>query len=163
MVNLAIVCSVLVVLPFLLSALHNGWRKPEEPTLVAYRYFATFNMLLAGIFVGGRMFLNGPQAAIISGWAYSPMFHLYGIALFSMSIMAFFTLYRRNAIMLAPAICWSVFLLLSTVSHVVELEHHEIGAVNIIYVHIIYNLVVSGVLLYYIYQLRTWLAYARAE
>jgi len=151
MTNLAVVCALLLILPFLLSYIHTSFNKKVPAQLLTYRYFMTFNMILAGVFVAGRMFLAGHQAAAITGWNYSPIFHLYGIAVLSMALMGAITVYSRKIIMLSPAICWSFFLILSTISHLYQLTYHQIADVNIIYVHIIYNVLVTAIMLRYVY------------
>ena len=146
MTNLIAICAVLVILPFLLAYIHVGAKKGMHITVKYYRYFAFFNVVLSAIFVASRMFLVGPKAAAISGWAYSPIFHLYGIALLSIALMALVTLFRNERMMLAPAICWTFFLVLSSVSHLLQVQAHEIKDVQIILVHVGYNAIVSLIL-----------------
>ncbi len=154
MINLAVVCVVLLILPFLLGYIHTGINKKTKPVLIYYRYFMSFNMLLAALFVAARMILIGPQAAQISGWVYSPVFHLYGIAILSMAVMAAVSLYQNNRIILAPLICWLTFLVLSTFSHVYEITRHNIADINIMYVHIAYYFITSVIMLRFLYLLK---------
>jgi len=151
MKNLAAVCAVLIILPFLLGYIHAGSKKGFQSTVLYYRYFVFINVVFSALFVAGRMFLAGPEAAAISGWAYSPVFQLYGIALLSMALMGLFTVLKQERIMLAPAICWSIFLMLSSISHLYQVYFHAIKDVNIILVHVTYNIVVSGILARYIF------------
>ena len=151
MINLSIVCLVLLGLPFMLGYIHLGANKKTPALIIYYRYFMTFNMILAGFFVTGRLLFDGRHAAQISGWAYSPLFHLYAIAILSMVLLGLLTVYSRKIIMLAPAICWSAFLLLSMIFHVYNIIYHVINDVNIIMVHIVYNIMVSVIMLRFIY------------
>lgn len=156
MSNLIIICSILLLLPFMLSYIHVGANKKTPARFIYYRYFMTFNMILAGLFVAGRMFINGRGAAATSGWLYSPMFKLYGIAILSMVILALLTLFVRSILMIAPAIVWTVFLLLSSLSHLHQIRHHEIAVANIIIVHVIYNLTISIIMLRYVLQIMNY-------
>ncbi len=150
MKNLAAVCAVLVALPFLLGYIHVGSKKNFRSTIIYYRYFAFINIVLSAFFVAGRMFMVGPEAAAISGWAYSPVFHLYGIALLSVALMGLLTLFKRERIMVAPAMCWSIFLVISSMAHLYQINLHEIKDVNIILVHVVYNFVVTIILWRYV-------------
>jgi len=151
MKNLAAVCIVLISLPFVLGYIHAGSKQGFQSTVLYYRYFVFFNMVFSAIFVAGRMFMVGPEAAAISGWAYSPVFHLYGVALLSMALMGLFTVFKPDRIMLAPAMCWSIFLILSSISHLYQIYSHAIKDVNIILLHVTYNIVVTGILARYIF------------
>jgi len=153
MIPVSVTCLALLLLPFILGYIHTGINKRVQPVLIYYRYFMTLNMIIAGLFVTSRLFIQGEQAAQISGWAYSPIFHLYALAVLSMVIMGFMTVYSRKIIMIAPAICWSVFLILSTISYIYQLTQHLIADVNIISVHIVYSLLVSLIMLRFISKL----------
>lgn len=155
MIGLSVICGILLILPFGLAFIHSCVNKRLMPPLLYYRYFMTFNMILASLFVTGRMFFDGPHAAAINGWAYSPVYNLYGVAIFSMAILALLTVYSRRIIMLAPAICWSAFLILSTVCHLYQLNHNHVYAVQAIYVHIIYNILVSLIMLRMVHRINT--------
>ena len=147
MKNLAAVCIVLLLLPFVLGYIQRGSKKGIHVVVTYYRYFVFINVILSAIFVSSRMFFYGPEAAAISGWTYSPIFHLYGIALLSMALMGLFTVFKDGRIMLAPAMCWSYFLVLSSISHVYQVYVHAIKDVSIILVHVGYNILVVLVLL----------------
>jgi len=150
MMNLAAVCGVLVILPFLLGYIHTGSKSGFHVTRIYYRYFAFINIVVSAFFVAGRMFLVGPKAAAISGWAYSPVFHLYGIALLSIGLMGLWALFKQDRMMIVPAVCWSIFLVLSSVSHLYQVDMHQIKDVSIILVHVAYNLAVAIVLMRFV-------------
>ncbi len=153
MKNLAIICAVLLVLPFLLGYIQRGSRKGISVTITYFRYFVFINVIFSALFVAGRMFFVGPEAAAISGWTYSPIFHLYGIAVASMALMGLFTLFKRDRIMLASAICWTYFLVLSSISHLYQVYTHQIKDVNIILVHVGFNVLVVLILLIFMSKL----------
>lgn len=111
-------------------------------------------MILAGAFVAGRMFFGGVQAAQIAGWAFSPIFHLYAIAVFSMVVLGAVSLFSRSSLLLAPAIIWSVFLLLSAITEIVEIQKHLLADVNIIILHIAYNSITVILMLFFMALLR---------
>lgn len=142
MLKLSITCAILLIIPFVFAYLHSRKNPRILTILLYYRYFMIFNMIIAGLFVTSRMFFDGPHAAEISGWAYSPIYRLYAASVFSMVIMAMLCIFSRRIILLAPAICWSAFLLLSTMLHIHELDRHLTNAIYSIYVHIAYNLLV---------------------
>lgn len=144
MVNFAVTCLILLSLPYLLGRIHARICTNLNSTIIYYRYFVIFNMILSGIFVIGRIFINSQIDMAL---------YLYIIAVLSMLVMAILTVFLRKSIMLAPAICWSIFLILSTILHVYQVQHHDIAEVNIIYVHIIYNLIVSCILILYIFKI----------
>ena len=156
MIPLTIVCVVLLVLPFIIGYFHLQSRTHAQPLTVYYRYFMLFNMLLSGFFVAARMYFDGQNAAAISGWAFTPMFSLYAVAIFSMAFMGLVTLYSNSKIMLAPAICWTVFLILSSMLHISQVVTHTISAadVAVIFVHIVYNAVVSFIMLRFLFLFR---------
>jgi hypothetical protein len=143
MKELAIICAVLMVLPFVLGYIQRGVSKEMATTITYYRYFVCINVIFSALFVAVRMFLQGPQAAASSGWAYSPVFHLYGVALLSVALMSCFTLFKQERIMVAPAMCWSFFLVLSSITHIYQIMAHDIKGIGIIWVHIIYNIAVT--------------------
>ena len=98
MKNLAIVCSVLLILPFVLGYIQCGFRKGIQVMVAYYRYFAFINVILSAVFVASRIFIEGPEAAAVSGWTFSPIFHLYSIALLSIALMGLFTLFKNDRI-----------------------------------------------------------------
>ena len=146
MKNLVIVCSVLLILPFILGYIQCGFRKGMHVTIAYYRYFVFINVILSAVFVASRIFIEGPEAAAVSGWTYSPIFHLYSIALTSIALMGLFTLFKDDRIILASAMCWSYFLVLSSISHLYQIEMHQIKDVRIILVHVVYNFLVTLIL-----------------
>lgn len=158
MINLILILSTLIVLPILLGYVHSSINKRVPAAIIIYRYFVFFNVVIAGLFVASRMFFNGTQAAQIAGWAYSPMFHSYSLAILSMTILALLTIFTRSHLILAPAICWSIFLLLSTIWHFYLLRHHGVSDMSIMYVHSVYDLISAVVMagfihpIYKIYQ-----------
>lgn len=147
MKNLTIVCAVMLLLPFLLGYIQRGSGDKSQATITYYRYFVFINVILSAIFVAGRLFFMGPEAAAVSGWTYSPIFHLYGIAVISMALLGLFTVFKRDRLMLASAMCWSYFLVLSSVSHLYQVYAHQIKNVDTIYVHVIYNAIVVLILM----------------
>lgn len=149
MISLSIVCLVLLLLPFLLGYIHQGVTKRVPAMILYYRYFMLCNMVLAGLFVSARMFFDGQTAAQTSGWAFSPLYHLYAIAVLSMVVLALVTLFSRKSIMLAPAILWSAFLLLSVVANAFEIARGAITIPGIMVVHIIYGFAASIIMLSY--------------
>ena len=126
------------------------WNLIYNLVLVYFRYFAFINVILSAVFVASRIFIEGPEAAAVSGWTFSPIFHLYSIALLSIALMGLFTLFKNDRIMLASAMCWCYFLVLSSVSHLYQVEMHQIKDVRIILVHVGYNVLVTLVLLRFI-------------
>ena len=163
MKNLAIVCAVLLVLPFILGYIQRGSRKGVSVTITYFRYFVFINVIFSALFVAGRMFFVGPEAAVISGWTYSPIFHLYGIAVASMALMGLFTVFKRDRIMLASAICWSYFLVLSSASHLYQVYMHQIKDVSIILVHVGYNVLVVLILLIFMSKLNRYFCAQKNE
>lgn len=156
MKNLAIVCAILLVLPFLLAYIQNGSRKGIQVTISYYRYFAFFNVILSAIFVGGRIFFEGRSAGAVSGWAFSPIFYSYALALFSIALTGLFTVFCNGRIMLAASMCWSYFLVLSSALHVFQVQMHQIKDVSIILVHVAYNILVVLVLLRFIAKINRY-------
>lgn len=163
MISLAIVCLILLCLPFILAYIHTIINKKMKSVITYYRYFMTFNMIISGLFVTVRMFFDGPHAASLSGWSYSPIYHLYAIAILSMVILGLLTIYNKRIIMLAPAMCWSVFLVLSSISHIYQIYYHQIKIVPVIFIHIAYNLLVSLILFRYIYIINSLFEKLRSE
>lgn len=144
---LSIVCVVLLLLPALLAYIHTSANKRIPSLLIHYRYFMAFNMVFSGMFVATRVMVNGHNAAAVSGWAYSPLFNLYGVAILSMSLLALFTIFSRKSIVLAPALLWSIFLTLSSITQLIQINAHVTNAVGILLVHVAYNTIVTVVML----------------
>jgi len=154
MLKLSIINAVFLLLPFILGYIHQKGVKNERSAIIFYRYFMFFNMLLSGLFVAGRMIFDGRNAAAISGWSYNPLFILYGLAVLSMVLMGFFTLFSRTCLMLAPAILWTAFLITSAIAHVIEISMGRIADVGIIMVHISFDIVIVIVMLRFLFSLR---------
>lgn len=154
MTNLLFTLAVLFFIPFLLGYIHVGINKKTNPALIYYRYFITFNIIIAGIFVTIGMFVEGAEISQASGAAYNPIFQLYAISILSMVLMSAITAFSRQIIMLAPAICWFVFLLLSTIVHIYQISQHVLLDTNIVWAHIVYNLLVLIILLRFIFVLK---------
>lgn len=154
-ISMAVILSIFIVLPFLLAYVHTSINKTIAFTLLSYRYFIIVNIVLAGLFVAGRMFLDGQTAAQVSGWSYSPVFHLYGIAILSIAIAALITVFCKSNAKLVPALIWTIFVVLSSVSHIYNLTRHMIEDSHIIVLHIIYNSVVAIALIFYMVSLHT--------
>ena len=159
---LAVVCLILLVMPFLLGYIHTSANKRTPATVLYYRYFVAFNLMFSGLFVTTRMFVNGPAAAAVSGWAYSPIFQLYGVAILSMVILGLVAVLSRKSIMLAPGILWATFLILSSLLFIEQISQHQIAAMDIILVHIVYSLIVAGCLLRFVVKLRPFIRESRA-
>lgn len=151
MKNLAIVCLALLILPFILGYIQCGVRKTIVSAVCYYRYFSFMNVILAAVFVSGRMFFAGESEAMtITGWSFSPIYHLYGIAILSAALLGLFTLFKNERVMLSVSIYWCFFAVLSSLSHAYQIYLHQVKQVDILVVHIVYNLVVVGILLYFI-------------
>lgn len=151
---LALILAAFLVLPVFLGHVHTRFSRRTPPLLLYFRYFMLFNMLIAGIIVALRVLYDGPQAAVLSGWAYSPVFQLYGIAILSMIVMGILTIFSRKPIMLAAPILWLTFLILATILHAEEIAEQIVRNVAIIYVHIGYNLLVCAALILFILKLK---------
>lgn len=146
--------ALFIIFPFLLGFCHTRMSKQVPAILIYYRYFMSFNMVLAAVFVAFRMLLDGPGEAQLASWEFSPMFYLYGVALISMALMGAFTLFSRQSILKAPAILWAIFLALSTAVNALELLQGMIELNMIFIVHMAYNLITVGIILIFLWLLR---------
>lgn len=144
----------LLLFPFLLGFLHVRVSQRVKPTLIYYRYFMTFNMILAAILVAIRMLFDGPAEAQLLSWDFSPIFYWYGISLMSMALMGVFTLFSRRSILLAPAILWAIFLTLFIITSLVGFAFHTLEASNMVIAHLSYNFITVIIMLYFLWVLR---------
>lgn len=151
---LIIVCVLFLLLPFILGYVHTSASHRTPKALLYYRYFMLFNMIFAGLIVALRILFTGPKAALDTGWSYSPMFQLYGVAVLSMVIMGIVTVFSRNILALAPAILWFTFLLLATILNIEEIVHHIIQNVTTMTIHIGYNIIVCIILGLFFFRLK---------
>jgi len=145
MVSLDLILVAFFILPFLLAFVHTRFFHREEGALVYYRYFAFANISVAGAIVAGRMLRMGHDSAI---------FQLYGLAIFSMVLLSILTLFRRDSLRLASALVWAIFILMSSVSHGLQIWHHVATGVHALLTHVIYNVLVACVLFYYYFRLQ---------
>ncbi len=148
------VFALFLVPPFLLAFFHARVNKKVPGILIYYRYFMSFNMIFAALFVAVRMLLDAPSEAQLVGWDFSPMFYLYGIALLSMALMGALTVFSRHSILMAPAILWTIFLTLSILTNLVELVQHSITANNLVVVNMLYDVVTIVIMLCFLWLLR---------
>lgn len=142
---------VLLILPFIAGLLHCRDQDKHQCVEIYYRYFLICNMIIAGLIVAGRMLLIVPQANDTIGWVYNPTATLYAIAILSMVVLAVVALCDSGNLLLAPSVCWVTFLLLSSIAHLAELTHHAVSSRNVIVVHIVYDIIVSIILLRFMY------------
>lgn len=136
-------CLAMLTLPFLLSYIHLKIKGDyAKSSLVYYRYFVFFNVIFASLVVAARVFLESQQVPEIE----SNVYDFYAITVLSIMIAALFTLFARHQLMLASAINWIAFIILSTAMHFVLMGMQEDGNVKIAWVHVIYNMIVVLVL-----------------
>lgn len=156
MTELLTIYGLLLVSPFLLGYIHQRQNNELQPVVVYYRYFMFFNMIIAGLFVAAQVFMAAKETGTLLMWAYHSAFDLYGIAILSMVFMGVLTVFSRKKIMLAPAICWSVFLLLSTLSQVVQITEHKIANTHETTLQLANNVLVAMVLIGFLYFLKNY-------
>lgn len=143
MVKFMELCLAMLLLPFVLGYAHIRMRRVTEQTaLVYYRYFVCFNVIFASLVVAGRVFLESQQVPEIEASIYD----FYAIAVLSIMITALFTLFSRHQLMLASAVSWIAFVILSTLMHFVLIGMQEDGDVSLAWVHVGYNVLVVVIL-----------------
>ncbi len=151
---LIIVCILFLLLPFILGYVHTSATHRVPKVLLYYRYFMLFNMIFAGLIVALRILFTGPKAALDTGWSYSPMYQLYGVAILSMVVMGIVTTFSRTILAIAPAILWFTFLFLATILNIEEITHHIIQNVATMTIHIGYNMLVCIILGLFFFKLK---------
>lgn len=143
MVKFMELCLAMLIVPFILGYAHVRWRDCEEQSaLVYYRYFVCFNVIFASLVVAGRVFLESQQVPEIEASIYD----FYAIAVLSIMITALFTLFSKHQLMLASAVSWIAFVILSTLMHFVLIGMQEDGDVSLAWVHVGYNILVVAIL-----------------
>src|SRR3990167_4474820 len=137
-------CLAMLLLPFMAGFIHLKIKgHTARSSLVYYRYFVFLNVIFASVVVAARVFLESQQVPEVE----SNIYDFYAIAVLSIMITALFTLFSRHQLMLASAVNWIAFILLSTVMHFVLIGMQEDGKANLAWVHVGYNMVVVMVLL----------------
>lgn len=154
MTELFTIYGLLLVAPFLLGYIHQRQDQSTRAIVVYYRYFMFFNMIIAGLFVAAQVFMSAMQAGALFMWTYHTAFNLYGLAILSMVLMGAFTIFSRKKTMLAPAICWSLFLLLSTVPQITQITQHKVVNTDILMLQATDNLIVAVMMLGFLYLLK---------
>lgn len=152
--TMAIIDLILLILPFILGAIHIQMTKHVNPVVVYYRYFLFFNLVLAGGFVALRMLFAAHNVATQSGFMDTPMIGDFGVAILSIVLTGLFTMFVRGRLNLAGGIVWVIFLILSSLIHIYQLSYHEIKYTDLITIHIIWNVVVAVILLIFLFLVR---------
>lgn len=143
MIKFSELCFMMLFLPFLAGYIHLKIKgNLVRSSLVYYRYFVFLNVIFASVVVAARVFLESQQVPEVE----SSIYDFYAIAVLSIMITALFTLFSRHQLMLASAVNWIAFVVLSTIMHFVLLGMQEDGDTGIAWVHIIYNIIVVFIL-----------------
>ena len=135
---ISIVAIVSLVLPCVLGYFHARISGLGKNSLLIYRYFALFNIVLAGLSIVVRVLMKHYL---------DPVYDMITAAILSMIFFTLVTLWRKDILMLAPALLWSFFVLLGAIFHIQELLHHVVDAWSILLVHILYDVFVATGLL----------------
>lgn len=143
MLVLAAVSLMMLILPYMFGYAHTRYKTGVDVHKINYRYFVVFNIIIAGLFVTGRILMMSQQVPA----AESSIYVAYAIAILSMMSLAVISLFSRTHLMLAPAIVWSLFLAMSSVTHLWQIMTHAKANANVLWVHIIYNAIVINILL----------------
>jgi hypothetical protein len=149
---LLFICITLIlflIIPFIAGYLH----KPNA-SVIYFRYFVAFNIIITALIIASRNIIHGPHSAAVSGWAYSPMFQQYGMAMLSIALFALLNLFKKSQLQLAAPTLWVIFLLLATILHIHEIMAGEIKNLAIIWAHIGYNIASCIILSIFILKLK---------
>lgn len=119
-----IISILYLILPFCFAAVHNKINKQNLPFIrLAFTYFLLFNVFLKALPVAIAAVFHGQEMAIENGWCFSPMYAQYGIAIGSMGLMGLVALFIRGTFRLAVGTTFGLFLLLSALTHIVQVAH----------------------------------------
>ena len=146
---ICITLTLFLITPFILGYIHKS-----RATQVFYRYFIITNIIITALIIASRNIINGPHSAAVSGWAYSPMFQQYGIAVLAIALFALVNLFKKNELQLAAPMLWIIFLILATILHIHEIMAGEIKNLTIIWAHIGYNIASCIILSVFIHKLK---------
>lgn len=145
--NLTLLTSCFVILPFFLAFIHSKFKQTSQYELLNYRYFVFFNVVLSGLSVSLRTLLTQ---------LFHPAYDMVATAMLAMVTFTLLTLWRKNALMLAPALLWSIFVLFGAIFHLLEIHfaRNTVPHINMLWLHIAYDLLVCIVLAIFIRRLR---------
>ncbi|MCP4474267.1 MAG: hypothetical protein GY821_06825 [Gammaproteobacteria bacterium] len=148
---LIIVFIILILLPFLLAALHNRITKAAL-TIRYINYFIFIDVFIWGcLFTGVRTLIHGEGIAVDIGWNYSPIFVQYSIAVIALGLPGLFAPFADNKFKAAVCLSYGTFVLLSSISHIYEIGIHAIANVAGIWILISYYMITAIILLFMTY------------
>jgi len=150
MIAFAEATLAMLILPFLIGFVHLKLKNKTHPNIIYYRYFIIFNVVMVGIFVAARVFMESQEVPEVE----SSIYDFYAIALISMIIMALITLFSRHQLMLAPALCWVIFMLLSTMMHLIRVSTQNETDLNVLWIHVAYNAIVTLMLIVFVWRVK---------
>lgn len=122
---LFIIINILyIVLPFGFAAIHNKINKQHIPFVrLTFAYFLLFDVFLKAMPVAIAAIFQGNAMAIENGWAFSPMYAQYGVAIGAMGLMGLVALFIRGIFRVAVGFTFALFLLFSAIAHIIQVVH----------------------------------------
>lgn len=138
--GLAGLSATLLILPFLIGWIHNCNASDKQYTLITYRYFVVFNVVLSGLSVCARTLGTHP---------FSPSHDMVVAAILAMVIFSSIAIWQRDSIRVAPAFIWGLFVLFGAAFHLAELlcSPQTINNPAMLWLHIVYDCLVFAILM----------------
>lgn len=146
-----IIHLVYLILPLLLAYLHFRVKKQHDGANcweLTHQYFMFFNVVLKGFPIAIGMIFFGKESAEFNGWAYSPLFIEYGIAVFSLACLGIFALFIKGSFRSAASLGFAIFLLLAAISHLLQLGQGDGGHLPNINALITFDFISAALLIF---------------
>jgi uncharacterized membrane protein YjjP (DUF1212 family) len=120
--NFIILNILYLVLPFLVAWIHCKTNKPCKTSYfnLSFAYFVFINIFLKGVPIGFAAITLGQEMALENGWAFSPMYAQYGVAIGTMGIMGLFATFISGGFRVAVSMTFALFLIFAAVSHITQ-------------------------------------------
>lgn len=111
-----------VLLPFVFAWAHCKANKHNRTSYfkLSFTYFVFINIFLKGVPIGFAAITLGREMAVENGWAFSPMYAQYGIAIGTMGLMGLFATFIEGGFRIAVSLTFALFMIFAAVSHIAQ-------------------------------------------